>query len=223
MKKYGQPMTVYVDGEEIDTDPKTWPDDLKVRVRVGLGTGRKDQRLAYRMNLLQVTQQAMQGGLRIFTEENIFNQIAGVIEDSSLGNVSDLMTDPAKLPPAEEKPDPDMLKAQSDAMLQAHKQQMDEQKIQSDAILRNRQMEMDAAMKQQALDYDLTAKRERAALEEQLARDKATFEAELAQQQADREWQLSVMQLEQQRELAEKKADADAEMRKLRPGGELDK
>jgi len=223
MKKYGQPMTVYVDGEEIDTDPKTWPDDLKVRVRVGLGTGRKDQRLAYRMNLLQVAQQAMQGGLRIFTEENIFNQIAGVIEDSSLGNVSDLMTDPAKLPPAEEKPDPDMLKAQSDAMLQAHKQQMDEQKIQSDAILRNRQMEMDAAMKQQALDYDLTAKREKAALEEQLARDKATFEAELAQQQADREWQLSVMQLAQQRELAEKKADADAEMRKLRPGGELDK
>ena len=221
MRQFGSPMTVMIDGDEIDTDPRTWPDDMKVRVRVGLGTGRKDQRLQYRMNLLGITQQALQGGSKIFTEENLFNQIAGVIEDSSLGSVKEFATDPATLPETPEQPDPETLKVQSDAMLQAAKQDAEQKKAEADQILKARQIEIDAALQQQRLDYELAAKREEAALNEQLARDKAIFEADLARQQADREWQLSLMQIEQQRELAQMKADHDAEIKKFREGGSL--
>lgn len=218
MRQYGKPMEVYVDGEHEQTDPRSWPEQINTRVRVGLGTGRKDQRLQYRMNLLQITQQAASSGMRIFNEKNVYNQIAGVIEDSSLGQVSQYITDPDTLGPEQEQPNPEMMKAQAQAMMDAEKLKAEQQKTQGEMMLKARQMQQDAALNQQKLDYELQAKREEAALNEQLARDKAVFEANLAQQQADREWQLSLMQMEQQREIAEKNAD----MKNYREGGALD-
>lgn len=220
MKQFGKPMMVSIDGEDVQTDPRQWPDDANIRVRVGLGTGRKDQRLQYRMNLLQIAQQAMAGGLRIFTEENIFNQVAGVIEDSSLGNVAEFVTDPQKLPPAQDKPDPDMLKAQSDAMLQAEKIKGDQQKAQGDMMLQARKQESDHALSQQQLEYDLQAKREKAGIEADLARQKAEFEAGLAQQTADREYALAVAKMQQERELRQMEAKAP-DLPQDRPGGSL--
>lgn len=219
MKQFGRPMLVTVDGEDVQTDPKQWPDDVNIRVRVGLGTGRKDQRLQYRMNLLNIAQQAMAGGLRIFTEENIFNQVAGVIEDSSLGNVAELVTDPQKLPPSQPQPDPNMMKAQSDAMIQAEKVKNDQQKAQGDMMLQAQKQQQEAQLSQQQLEADLQAKRERAALETELARQKADFEAQLAQQTADRNYQLAIMKLAQDREL--KQQAAQTAIPQDRPGGSL--
>ena len=223
MREFGQPMQITIDGETKTVDPRQWPDDMKVCVRVGLGSGRKDQRLQYRLTVLEIMQAAAQGGSRIVTDEGLYNMVKGVIADANLGSVRDYLTDPATLGPKAEKQDPAALKVQADAMIQAEKVKADQQKSKGDMMLKARQIEVEAQLKQQQLEAELQAKREEAALNEQLARDKAIFEANLAQQQANREWQLSLMQIEQQLELAQMKVAQDAETKKFREGGDLDK
>jgi len=231
MRKFGEPMQMQVDGETMTVDPRQWPEDIDVKVRVGLGSGRKDQRLQYRQMLLEIAQAAVQGGSRVFTDENVYNNVKGIIADANLGNVRDLATDPATLPPPEEKPDPETLKAQADAMLQAHKQQADAaaqqaqqmiqaQQAQSDAQLKAQQLQNDAELKARALDTDLMAKRERAALETELARDKAVFEANLARQTADRNYELELLRIQRDANIAQAKNEA---IPQDRPGGDLAK
>ncbi|MFD1104591.1 portal protein [Sphingobium olei] len=222
MKAFGRSMPVVIDGETQMIDPREWPDDMNVVVRVGLGSGRKDQRLQYRTMLLEIAQAAVQGGSRVFNDTNIYNNVKGIIADANLGNVRDLATDPDTLGEAEEKPDPAMVKAQADSMIAAQKLDQDKVKSEADQMLKAQQMQIDAQLAQQKLDYELQAAREKAALDEQLARDKAIFEANLATQKAQQEYQLAVMQIEMQREIAAKKVE-EAELPKNRPGGDLDK
>lgn len=202
MRKFGRPMSIMVGGVAKQVDPRQWPEDMRVVVRVGLGSGRKEQRLQYRMMVLDLMARAASGGSRIVADKGVYNMVKGVIADANLGSVNDFLTDPATLDPEQDKPDPAMAKAQAAAMIEAEKVKIDQQKLQANTRSKTEQMQVDAALKQQQLDYDLQAKRERAALEAQLAEQRAEFEAAQAQQQADRQWQLSLMQLEQQRELA---------------------
>jgi hypothetical protein len=39
MRKYGQPFRIRVDGEYREVDPSQWPEDMEVKVKVGLGSG----------------------------------------------------------------------------------------------------------------------------------------------------------------------------------------
>ena len=220
MRQWGRPMTVFVDGEEHQTDPRQWPEEIKIRVRVGLGTGRKDQRLAHRMNLLSITERALAGGLRIFTEQNIYNQVAGVIDDSALGMVSEFVTDPAKLGDAPEKPDPEMAKAEADAMMQAEKLKAQQADLEAKNMLAYQKQQSDIEIARQKLEYDLAAAREKAALEADLARDKAETEAHLAMEKIDREYQLALIRIANEREIAD--AQDDDEISDNRPGGALD-
>lgn len=214
MRRFGQPMKVVVDGQVLETNPQEWPEDVNVVVRVGLGSGRKDERIAYRMQLLGISQQALQGGSRTFSDETLYNNIKGLIADMNLGPVRDLIVDPATLGPEEEQPDPAMAEVQAKAMLEAEKIQQAE-----------KQQQIDAALKQQSLDYDLAAKREKAALDEQLARDKAAFEADLAERQFAFESSLALRQQEFSESLAAQSAAAKQEQADLpnkREGGRLD-
>lgn len=215
MRKFGRPMDVVVDGEVVRTDPRTWPESAKTAVRVGLGSGNKDQRIAYRMQLLGIAQEALAGGSRTFNDETLYNNIKGFIADTNLGTVRDLAVDPASLPPEEEKPDPAMVEVQAKAQLEAAK--IDQQAQQAQA---------ENALKAQQNDYDLQAKREKAALDENLARQKAEFEADLAERQFAFESALAMRQAEFNEEMARHSAAVKAEqdaLPKKREGGDLDK
>lgn len=222
MRRFGQPMAVMIDGESVQVDPRQWPEEINIQVRVGLGSGRKEQRVQNRMTVLQIMQAIAQSDSRTVSDQNIYNAVKGLIADMNLGNVRDLLTDPATLPQQEEQPDPEMAKAQADAMLAARKQESDEAKAQADQAMRAQQMQIDAAMKDRALEADLQAKRERSALEMQLARDKAAFEADLAAQKADREYQLALLRIEREHELAQQRQVDETSLPTNRPGGALD-
>src|SRR3546814_8732251 len=88
---------------------------------------RKDQRLQYRMTLLEIAQQALQGGSRIFNDEKLYNIVKGMIADANLVSAREYLVDPAPLPPEQDKPDPETLKVQANAMLEANKQQRSEE------------------------------------------------------------------------------------------------
>lgn len=219
MRKFGRPIELLIDGQLIKTDPTQWPEDANVVVRVGLGSGRKDQRIAYRQQVLAIAQQALMGGARMFTEENLFNNMRGLIADMNLGPVNELITDPTALPPAEDHLDPKMAEVQAKAMIEAEKQKADAQKAQNDHGAKMAQMQVDAALKQQQQDYDLQAKREAAALQAHLAQQKADFEAQLAQQTADRNYALAVEEM--QHRVSIKEAETQARVAQNRPGGDL--
>lgn len=199
--RYGQPMRLRVDGEYRDIDPSQWPEDMEVMIRVGLGSGRKEQRVNNRMMLLQVMQAGMEAQLPIFQPEHVYKAVSGLVKDMNLGSPADFVADPSTLPPQEPQPDPEMLKVQGQLA-------MDQQKHESD-------MQIKAA--------DLQGKQAEAALKIELERQKAAFEQQQAIAQMEFERELKLMEFEHQKQLAFYKADQDAEVKKYRQGGELDK
>jgi hypothetical protein len=221
MKLFGQPFQIVVDDKPKTVDPRNWPDDIRVKIKVGLGAGRPAARVQSRMLLASLQEKAAMSDIPI-TNAMIYNNVKGIVKDLKLGTPTDYWPGP-DTPEPEPQPDPATLKAQADAQIAAQKLQQEQAKQQQDAELKAQQMQIDAAMKQQQLDYDLQAKREKAALDEQLARDKAVFEANLAQQQADREYDLALQRLAMDREVAKERNAQQAELSRKREGGALDK
>lgn len=222
MRQYGRPFEMIIDGMPVEIKPREWPEEMNVVVRVGLGSGRKDQRLQYRTMLLEIAQAALQNGSRVFTDTNIYNNIKGLIADANLGNARDLATDPDSLPPAEEKPDPKMMEVQAKSMLEAQKLDQQAKQAAFDNELKARQQEHDAALAAQRNEYDLASKREKSALEQDLARQKAEFEASLALRQQQFEEDMAERRFAFDQEMASRKAEADEALPKKRPGGRLD-
>lgn len=223
--RYGQPMRIRVDGEYRDVDPSQWPEEMDVAIRVGLGSGKKEQRLANRMTLLQIQREVMLAGLPIVGPEEIYKSIAGVVKDASLGSPADFVVDPSTIePPVDENgqplpppPSPEEQKLQAEMQMQAAKLE-GEQQIQAAKI---------------------EAMREEAQLKAQLARDEATAAAELAAAKAQAELELAErkfafeMQMAREKlafeaERAERDAtrrdyESEAKVSANRPGGDLDK
>jgi hypothetical protein len=212
MRQHAEPMSIKVDGKRVTVDPKQWPEDVEVMVRTGLGTGNKDERIQKRMTIVSLQQAAIAGGLRIVSEQEAYNSGKALIEDMGLGDPSLYFVDPKELPEAEPKPDPEMAKAQADAMLAAHKQ------------------EAEQAMAEQKH----TLAQEEAAAKLQLMNDEASLKADLAERQAQHQMSLAERRMEAElvlaerrmmfeASLAEKKQDHAHEIQANRPGGDLDK
>jgi hypothetical protein len=192
----GDPVAVKVEGGYKTVDPKTWSDDLDVSIRVGLGSGRKDQRLMYRAQLLQFQQLGMQA--QLCGPEHLYRNIAGWIKDAALGNPADFWQDPkAKDAPGPQQspPDPKMIEAQTRAQAQQSKMQMQavetQRKAQAD--------QTNAIIKAQS----------------------ATIQAQQKQQQAELNAQIELRRQDMERELAHEKMMADLAGRAFRLGGSL--
>lgn len=237
MAEHGEPIAIKVDGNYRRVDPTTWDREMNVAVRVGLGSGRKEQRLVYRQQLLEIQEQAIQYGLA--DPKRLFNNASAMIRDSGLGNPNDYLIDPDSDDFAEaqanrpQQQDPAVIKAQADAQAQQAKLQMEGQAKQADATLREQEAaeRLTLAREEAAAKIEIAREnnaatiqlmREKAQEEAALARDKAQFEMAMAEQQADREWQLAQQQAERDAEIARKKAEATS-MPKNRPGGDLSK
>lgn len=216
MRKYGQPFQIRVDGEYRQVDPSQWPEDMEVNVKVGLGSGSKEDRIMGRQMVAQMQAMAVQGGLQIASPDNIYNNMTGLARDFGL-QPNDLWTEPQKDEqgnpvPQESPPDPEMMKAQAEL-------QMMQQKHEADVQLKG--ADLQAKQQEGALKIELErAKAEEAA---QLARDKAEFEREQAIQQMMFEREIRMAELKHEQELSYYKADKDAEAKKYRDGGRLDK
>lgn len=217
MRRHGKPFPMKIDGEMRMVDPSKWPEEVDIMVRVGLGSGRKEQRLQYRMTLLEVQKEAMLAGLSIVNEDGIYNSAKGLVADANLGNVNDYFVDPTTLQqvdengnaiPKPERPDPEAMKVEAEAAAQQRK---------LDAMAAEMTAKID--LKFRELQEDKRLAREKAEFEAQLADDKFTFEAEMARRRARLDEELAL--LSERR--AERESAAKAGLPKNRPGGDLDK
>ena len=228
MKKYrlmrleADPFRVKVDGGYREVDPSTWPEDMNITVRVGLGSGSKEKRIQARMALAQLMAEGTQIGE--VEPQHRFNMIDGLVRDMNIGQGDDYWTDPKAEPelgpdgqPVQkpEKPDPAMLELQAKQQQQQAQLQLDQQKAEATLAL---QAQQNAAQ--------IEAMREKHAMDLDQKREAAALDADLAQQRADREYQLAVTRMQMEAQLEREgmfvKAQADANLATNRPGGALD-
>lgn len=218
LQRFGKPITVPIDGEYREVDPTKWPEDMIARARVGLGASRKDQRMMLRDKIIEMQIGAMQNGLSIVTEQNMFNSAKGFINDAGLGDVTEFFTEPPKDEqgnplPQPEKPDPEMVKVEAEAKLKAQEQQAKMAQQQFDAQMRQMEAQAKAEIEM--------AKTQAAA---QTARERAMYEAELAQAKADFEAQLALRKVAFEEAMADRRASVEeANLSDNRSGGDLDK
>jgi hypothetical protein len=225
LKRHGRPIMVPIDGEYFEVDPGQWPEDMIARPRVGLGSGRKEQRIAYRRELMAIQAEALAAGLSIVDDAKLFNTAKGFINDVGLGDVGEYFNDPGKpiidpltgrpRQPAPTPPDPSMVKAQAEVQARQAELQM---KFHAQQVqLQLKVMEIQARL--ELATTDTQAKH-------QLEQQKAFVEAQLAQQQMQLEAALTQMEIGlkaemQAREARRRDHEADAKFGSLRKGGSL--
>ena len=226
MQKVGKPFSIKVDGVAKTVDPSQWPDGLSASARVGLGSGRKDQRLTFRNELLDLQKQGLPVGLS--NEQLIYRNLAGACRDMDF-NPNEFFLDPdspegqaaaAKASQqGQSQPDPAIQKAQAQIAFAQAKAGIEQQRVAG--LLQIKQAES-----QMRLEHD----RQKAAGSLDLESQKAAAEAQLAARKQELEYSLSQQELAAEQALAHRKALIDHVVRIAapqgisadRPGGRLD-
>ncbi len=116
LKYQDKERVVMLRNQWVPVRPDMWSDKMDCTVSVALGNGSKDQQMAHLSQMLSFASQAMQGGLPIVTEQNMYNLGAALIKAMGYQNVDDFLTPPP--PPQQGQPTPEQ---QSAAMEQQNK------------------------------------------------------------------------------------------------------
>jgi len=162
LKNQDKERTVMIRNEWIPVRPDAWNDKADCTVSVALGSGNKDQQLAHLSAMLQFAGEAMKGGLPIVNAQNMYNIGAAMVKNMGFQNVDDFLTDPSRMPPQQEGPDPKQQMAamelqlkQKELEIKAADIQVKQMKIQqvaaADAV--------DAELKMQELQLEREQKR----------------------------------------------------------------
>ena len=109
LKYQDKGRVVMLRNEWVSVRPDMWNDQMDCTVSVALGNGSKDQQMAHLSQIMSFASQAMQGGLSIVTERNIYNLGAALIKAMGYQNVEDFLTPPQE---RQEGPSPEEQAAQ---------------------------------------------------------------------------------------------------------------
>ncbi len=109
LKYQDKGRVVMLRNEWVSVRPDMWNDQMDCTVSVALGNGSKDQQMAHLSQIMSFASQAMQGGLSIVTEQNIYNLGAALIKAMGYQNVEDFLTPPQE---KQEGPSPEEQAAQ---------------------------------------------------------------------------------------------------------------
>jgi hypothetical protein len=140
-------------GKWVTVDPATWRSRSDFEIAVGYSAGNKDAQMS-RLNMLASMQkEALMGGLRVVTEENVYNTAVEMTKAADFPIPDMFWTDPKSLPPKQPpQPDPtvmamEQLKAQSADNVKRMDVEQKERDSVRDAELNKYQAELDAQTK----------------------------------------------------------------------------
>ncbi|MBO9624160.1 MAG: hypothetical protein J7500_15740 [Sphingomonas sp.] len=175
MNKHGKTAELRVGGEFKQVDAGTLSSDMDLGIRVGLGTGRKDQRLQHRMMLLDLQKQAREIGSPLVDDKKLYNSAEGIVADAGLGDVNNFFNDPDTVqqdPNAELQKDPATIEAEGKVAVEIEKERTRQAEIaaraEKDAAILNNELQIKAMGQQR--EYALG--RERMYLELGMAYDR---------------------------------------------------
>jgi hypothetical protein len=149
---------VRIRGEFVPMTPFEWRDRVNLSVKVGLGTGSKEQQLILLNGILQRQLQAINLQQNVYGPvvnlKNIYSTLQKLVENAGLGSVEPFFMDPevgaAQMPPLPPKPPTEFEKV-SLAQVQGENQR---------AILDSEVQikKMESAMRQKLLDFEIQVK-----------------------------------------------------------------
>jgi hypothetical protein len=165
-------------GEFVNYDPNEWRDQYDMTINVGLGTGDKQQQIAFFQNLMQTQMGLAQSpfGQLMIQPQNIYNTVAKLVELGGQKNVGDFVGDPQGRPLQPPGPPPQLAMEQAKMQQQMQSKQMElQQKAQSDEM--DRRMQAELEMIRQKAQQQTDASRQ--AMEAQMHRMKLEQEAQI--------------------------------------------
>ena len=149
---------VRIRGKYIPMRPYEWKDRVNVTVRVGLGTGSKEQQLILINAILERQMQAINLQQNVYGPmvnlRNIYNSLKKLVENAGLSSIEPFFMDPevgaAQMPPLPPKPPTEFEKVTL-AQVQGENQR---------AVMKNNveMKRIEAQMRQQLLDFELKIK-----------------------------------------------------------------
>lgn len=180
-KHSSKPLTLKLNNQYVDVDPRQWKTRTDMTVAVGLGTGNKDQQLQHIMTIMQVQREGLQIG--ITDPKKIYAAAKRLTENAGFKDGEEFFSDPSQQPPKPPQPNPEVEKAKAEMQIKQQTAQLDaqmsQQKAQQDAQMQQQKMQAEMAMAQQKLQNDMQLAREKMQADIQLAREKAMMEAQL--------------------------------------------
>ena len=144
---------VMLRNEWVPVRPDVWKDKYDCTVSVALGSGNKDQQMAHLSQMLSFAGEAMGGGLRIVSEQNMYNLGSALIKAMGFQNVSDFLTDPSQIPPQPEEPSEAQMEMEvkgKELDIKAAELQLKQQKIQQEY----QKLAVDSRLKQEELNLE---------------------------------------------------------------------
>lgn len=197
-----EPLAFRLRGEFVRYDPNEWRDQYDMTTNVGLGTGDKQQQIAFFQNLMQMQMGLAQSpfGQLLIDPQKIYNTVAKMVELGGQKNVGDFIGDPQGRPLQPPGPPPQLAIEQAKMQQQGQLKQMELQyKAQADDLQRRQQAELEMIRQQAQQQTDAN----RQAMEAQMHRMKLEQEAQLDALRAQYEDQRHVREMEFQRWKAE--------------------
>lgn len=156
--KLQQPMRG-PDGQQVKfstANAANWPDDFRLIIRVGLGTGRKEQKLQYLFALGQLMERGFQVGA--VDAKGLYRLGSEVVSAMNLGQGDDFFVDPS---------DPEAQQQQGDPEAAARDAEMQKEMAKAQAKAAGDQMKVQAQMQtaREKLDAEVMLRREEMAVE----------------------------------------------------------
>lgn len=149
-------------GKWVPVDPTRWGNRSDMTIEVGLGSGGREQEIAFLRSVIEMQTQAieMQGGADgpLVKPENIYAAIKRYCERGGIKAPELYFADPEQAEPQPPKPDPEMAKAQQSAQLEKYKADLDAQiareRIEREDALARDRMDREFAMSQAKLEME---------------------------------------------------------------------
>jgi hypothetical protein len=208
IRKHGeQAETVRLRNSWVQVDPRNWKTRNDMTINVGLGNGGKAEQFAQAMALANVQKEIVAAGLtNIVDPDKIYNMAADLCRIMGHKSPDKFFNDPSAKDPQtgqpmhpapEPQPDPDMIKAQTDA----EKAKADIQIKQADMQQRGQELQMKAQIDQMADERKAQIETVQAQADMATQDRKMQAEMVLAEQKFEFEKQLKLMDFNLKREM----------------------
>lgn len=172
MKAEGARFKLKVDGHYTEANAANWPDEFRLIIRVGIGTGRKEQKLQYLFALSNLMAQGFEAG--VVTNRGLFRYGSEVVSAMQLGQGDDYFENPENQMEPEGDPEAEAMQAQMQADM-AKEQMKAQAKAQGDML--NAQVKLETAALKAETDAEIAERR--MIREAQLRREEMAEEAQL--------------------------------------------
>lgn len=205
----GQQRQRLVRGKWVTVDPGKWNPDWKVRIIVGLGQGRMQERIAHLNQLLGLQTAAKQQGTGLVDREELHYTATQLVGAMGFPSSAPFFKDPATTPPPP-PPGPTPEQQIAEGELDAKRAQLELEAAKLREVTRDHDLE--ATMKQAELDAQMRMEAMRLDSQEKVA------EMQISAQAQQSEAELAIKKLEiQKAKIDVKKAEVSAKAAAAKP------